>query len=364
MRIAIVHDYLNQYGGAEKVVEAIHEVYPEAPIFTSIYDREKVPRLFSEMDIRTSFMQRLPLNSRLYRAYMPFYPFAFERLNLKGYDLVLSSSSAWAKGVLTEPEAVHICYCHSPMRFAWSYDEYVWPERGIPLRRSLLPLILSYVRLWDEVTANRVDHFVANSQAVARRIAKYYKREATVINPPVDTDAFQPEPGYDDYYLVLSRLMPYKRIDIVVEAFNRLRLPLRVVGTGRDQERLKSMAAGNIQFLGFVERPQLRRLLGRCRALVFPGEEDFGITAVEAQAAGRPVIAYGAGGALESIREGETGLFFGAQTPEAVVNAVESFDPARFDSQAIRRHAEGFSRAAFQQKIRDFIAGKMDSRGA
>lgn len=364
MKTAIVHDYLNQYGGAEKVLEAIHGLFPDAPVYTSIFDSQKMPAHFRSMDIRTSFMQRLPLSSRLYRTYMPLYPLAFERLVLSGYDLVVSSSSAWAKGVLTSPEAMHICYCHSPMRFAWSYEEYVWPEKSIPLRRSLLPLILSYVRLWDEISANRVDHYIANSKAVSRRIAKYYKRTAEVINPPVDVEAFEPESSYDDYYLVLSRLMPYKRLDIVVEAFSTLGLPLKVIGTGRDHDRLKSMATDNVEFLGFVEGPRMRRYLARCRALLFPGEEDFGITAVEAQAAGRPVIAYGAGGALESVIDGVTGVFFDRQEPESVVSAVRKFNPERFDSRIIRKHAEGFGRAAFQEKLKAFIEGKMNDWGA
>jgi len=249
------------------------------------------------------------------------------------------------------------------MRFAWNFKEYMSSEKPGLLKRNLLPLIMSYVRLWDEVSANRVDHFIANSNAVARRIQKYYRREAVVINPPVDTDAFEPESSYDDYYLLLSRLMPYKRLDIVVEAFNRLGLPLKVIGSGRDFDRLKAMAKPNVELLGYVERSQVKRYLGRCRALLFPGEEDFGITAVEAQAAGRPVIAYAAGGALESVIDGETGIFFDKQTPEAVVEAVKGFRPELFNSRTIRENAEKFSRPAFQQKIKDFVDEKTTVRG-
>jgi glycosyltransferase involved in cell wall biosynthesis len=363
MNVAIVHDYLNQYGGAERVLEVLHELYPFAPVYTSVYDRDAMPAAYQEWDIRTSFMQRLPFVTRRHQAYFFLYPSAFERLDLSEYDLVLSSSSAWAKGVITGPDTLHICYCHAPARFVWNTREYLRGENVGALGRFIVPFALGYVRLWDELSAARVDDYIANSQETARRIAKFYRRPSVVINPPVDLSGFRPVPPdeVEDYFLVVARLVPYKRLDAVIEAFNMLGLPLRVVGKGRQRAQLEAQAKDNIRFLGAVSQEELRGLYARCRALVWAEAADFGITPVEAQAAGRPVIAYAAGGALETIIPGETGVFFDQQTPEAIAAAVRAFDPRRFDSARIRRHAEQYDVQVFKRRMNDFVYARAEA---
>ncbi len=359
MRVALVHDYLNQMGGAEKVLLTLHELFPQAPIYTSIFDPRRVDRRFRSMDIRTSFMQRLPGVKRHHQPFLPLYPFAFERLDLRAYDLVISDSSAFAKGIVTRPEALHISYCHTPMRWAWNYEEYVERERLGMLARMLLPPFMTWLRSWDYATSARVDYFIANSPAVAARIAKYYRREAVFIPPPVDTSHFYIVPQHEDYFLLVSRLIPYKRIDLAVKAFSMLGLPLRIIGTGRDERRLRRMAAKNVQFLGRLPDDAVRAQMARCRALIFPGEEDFGITPLEAQASGRPVIAYGAGGALASIVEGSTGLFFYQQSPEALAEVVTSFRDEYFDPHSIRKHAEEFDTERFKRRFTQFVEAKI-----
>jgi glycosyltransferase involved in cell wall biosynthesis len=346
-------------GGAEKVLLALHELFPQAPIYTSIYEPRRVDRRFRSMDIRTSFMQRLPYVKSHHQPFLPMYPLAFERLDLRAYDLVISDSSAFAKGIVTRPEALHISYCHTPMRWAWNYEEYVERERLGRLARMMLTPFITWLRTWDYVTAARVDYFVANSPAVAARIAKYYRREAAFIPPPVDTSRFYVAPQHDDFFLVVSRLIPYKRIDLAVKAFSMLELPLRIIGTGRDERRLRRMAARNVTFLGRLSDDEVRSQMARCRALIFPGDEDFGITPVEAQASGRPVIAFGAGGALASIVEGSTGLFFFQQTPEALAEVVTSFHDDYFDPHAIRRHAEEFDTQRFLRRFSQFVEAKV-----
>lgn len=354
MRVAIIHDYLNQYGGAERVLEALHALYPEAPVYTSLYDAEAMPEHFRSWDIRTSFMQRLPGWRTHYRRYFLLYPAAFERFDLSAYDLILSSSSAYAKGVIPRPGAVHVCYCHTPMRFAWRTSDYVERERIAGLQGAILPLALTYVRLWDVVTANRVDAFVANSQEVASRIRRYYRREAEIIPPPVDLPPYDPRPS-DDFYLAGGRLIPYKRIELIVEAFTHLRLPLKIFGDGRDRQRLERMAGPTIEFLGWVDEPTRHALFARCRAFIFPGEEDFGITPLEAMAAGRPVIAFGAGGALETVVDGVTGRFFYEPSAAALAAAVAASRADRYDALAIRQYAEGFGRPLFLERMRALI---------
>lgn len=321
MRVAIIHDYLNQYGGAERVLEALHALYPTAPVYTSIYDPAAMPADYRTWDIRTSFMQHLPGWKRHFRRYFLLYPSAFESFDLTGYDLILSSSSAYAKGIIPEPGARHICYCHTPMRFGWRTGDYIEREAIRGLQGVILPFLLTYVRLWDVTTAARVDAFVANSQEVAGRIERYYGRPSTIIPPPVDLPPFHNcEP--EDFYLAGGRLIPYKRLSLAVEAFNKLGLPLKIFGDGRDRATLEALAAPNIEFVGWVDEKQRRDLFARCRAFLFPGVEDFGITPLEAMAAGRPVIAYAAGGALETVIEGVTGWFFYQQDAAALATAV------------------------------------------
>ena len=361
MQMAIIHDYLNQYGGAERVLEVMHDMYPKAPVYTSIYDKNLMPPHFRDWDVRMSFMRKLPNSAKWHQLYMPLYPTAFEKFDLTSYDLVLSSSSAFAKGVITEPETLHVCYCHSPMRFAWNYHDYMAGE-NVPRRAHIfLWLILNYVRIWDEVSAGRVDAYIANSRVVARRILKRYGRTATVINPPVDTRQYRPGPPgeHRDYFLLVSRLIPYKRIDLVVDAFNELGLPLKIVGRGRQAAELQARAKSNIEFLGAVSETELKELYAQCKCFIFPGQEDFGIAPLEAQASGRPVIAYGAGGALETVVPGITGEFFMERTAEALAQVVSRFDDHQYDSVAIRRHAEKFDTEMFKTRLADFIADRL-----
>ncbi len=359
--IALVHDYLNQYGGAERVVAAFHRRFPEAPIYTSVYDPARMPPEVRSWPVRTTWLQGLPGLHRLpwARLLLPLYPLAFESLDLSPYRLVLSSSSAFAKGVVTGPETLHVCYCHTPMRFAWQPARYLARE-GIPAPlQGLLGPILHYLRLWDQVSARRVDRFLCNSRLVARRIRKLYGREATVLPPPVDVERFRPQPrATREAFLVVGRLVPYRRLDVVVEAFNRLKLPLWIVGEGRDRPRLEALAGPTVRFWGRVDDRTLADLYARTHALIFPGEEDFGLVPLEAMASGRPVLAYGAGGALETVVPGVTGRFFFAQTPEAIVEAVRAFraEEARYDPVRIRRWAETFALPRFLERLEAVLA--------
>ena len=358
MKVAIVHDWLNQRGGAESVLEALVEMFPQAPIYTSIYWPQAMPEAYRSWDIRTSFMDRLPLVKKHHQPFLPLYPLAFEKFDLRGYDLVISNKSAFCHGVITAPETLHICYCLTPTRFLWDYSGYVQREGLGKLARWALPPFLSYLRLWDKAAAERVDHFVAISQAVRQRIRKFYRREAAVIHPPVDTARYVPAEGGGDDFLIVSRLIPYKRIDLVVQAFSQLGLPLTIVGDGRDKASLQAMARPNIQFLGRVPDEELGQRMARCRAFIFPGLEDFGIAPVEAQAAGRPVIAFAGGGALDTVVEGVTGTFFHEQSPQALAEAVRNFDDTRYDPAVIREHAERFDTVVFKQRLRQFIEEK------
>src|SRR5215469_7565548 len=269
MKVALVHDYLNQMGGAERVVLALHELFPDAPLYTSIYDPARVDPAFQKIDIRTSFMQKFPFVMKHHQPYLPLYPFAMENLDLRGYDLVLSSSSAFGKGVIVRPETLHICYCHTPMRWCWSYRDYVEREQLGGVARRILPFLITWLRVWDQTSAIRVDHFIANSPIVAERIRKYYRREAVVIPPPVEVSrfTFDPTTQPENYFLIVSRLMPYKRIDLAIEACNQLRLPLVIIGTGRDEKRLKRLAGPTIRFTGRLSDQEVLFYYAHCRAL-------------------------------------------------------------------------------------------------
>ncbi|HEU5345570.1 MAG TPA: glycosyltransferase [Ktedonobacterales bacterium] len=361
MRVALVHDYLNQMGGGEKTLLALAQIFPGAPIYTSIYEPSRVDAAFEALDIRTSFMQRLPFVKRHHQPFLPLYPFAMESFDLRGYDLVVSDSSAFAKGIVTRPETLHVCYCHTPMRWAWNFEDYIERERIGGLGRLALAPFINWLRLWDYASAARVDAFIANSPVVSARIAKYYRRESVIIPPPVDVTRFRVSTRRGDYFLITSRLVPYKRIDLAVQAFSKLGLPLRVVGSGRDEQRLRKLAGPSVRFLGRLSDEQVREQMAGCRAFIFPGEEDFGITPVEAQACGKPVIAYGAGGALSSVVEGATGLFFREQTPEALASVVASFRDEQFNALAIRRHAEQFDTARFAERLSRFISSRMSA---
>jgi glycosyltransferase involved in cell wall biosynthesis len=307
-------------------------------------------------------MQGLPGWRKHFRRYFLLYPSAFESFDLSDYDLIISSSSAYAKGIIPRPGAIHVCYCHTPMRFAWRTRDYVAREQIVGIQGAILPFLLTYVRLWDAVSNARVDAFVANSGEVASRIRRYYGRAATVIPPPVELPPAMPLPP-GDFYLAGGRLIPYKRIELIVEAFTRLRLPLKIFGDGRDRARLERMAGPNIEFLGWVDEPTRYALFAGCRAFIFPGEEDFGITPLEAMAAGRPVIAYRAGGALETVIDGVTGRFFSEPTAAALAAAVAAAHMDVYDPVAIRQYAEGFGLDLFHARMRDVISSTIDTNG-
>ena len=311
------------------------------------------------MSIKTSFVQRMPLARRRHEIYLPLFPLAIESFDLTGFDLVLSSSHACAKGAIPAPEALHICYCHTPARYAWDLS-YLYARRNSWPVRACIALIMHRFRVWDVTTASRVDHFVANSRFVAQRIERYYRRPSTVIYPPVDTAYFTPGGGSGDYYLVVSRLTAYKQIGLAVEAFNRLDKPLWIVGDGPESRRLRALAGSNIRFLGALPRERVRDAMRGCRALVYPGKEDFGITPVEVQATGRPVIAYGRGGAPESVTDGVTGVLFEEQTAEALCTAVDRAAHLPFDQDTIRQHATQFDHEVFCRKMTAFVQEKWD----
>lgn len=382
LKVALVHYWLIAHRGGERVIEALGEVFPQADIFTLVYDPERTSPGIRRHRIQTSFIQKLPFARGHHRAFLPLYPLALESLDLRGYDLVISSESGPAKGVLTDPETCHICYCHTPMRYLWNlYHDY--RAKAGPLTRLAMPFFAHYLRQWDVASAGRVDYFVANSKNTARRIRKYFGRESKVIYPPVDTERFIPNPSApikagstpardgDRYYLAVSEMVPYKRIDLAVEAFNRLGRRLIVVGDGPELRRWRRQAGPGVEFRGRVEDEELARLYAGCRALVFPAEEDFGIAPLEAQASGRPVIAYGKGGALETVIgcHGDagpdpsqcTGLFFAPQTADALSEAIRRFEAIedRFDPAFLRRHAEAFSAPRFRREMKTFAAEKL-----
>ncbi len=364
--LALIHDWLNQLGGAEDVLEVMADMFPNAPIFTSIYWREKMPPKYRQWPIHTSFMDRLPAIHRYHQPYLLLYPFAFERFDLTGYDLILSNKSGFCHGVRKPPGAVHICYCLTPTRYVWGFDDYAAREGLGPAQRRILLPVLNLLKQWDKAAAGRVDHFVAISSEVRRRIARFYGRDSVIIYPPVDTERFAKRPRNEvgrgksadslgDYFLCLGRLIPYKRVDLAVRACTELNLPLLVGGDGRDRARLEKMAGPTVKFLGRVPEADLPDLMARCKAFIFPGLEDFGIAPVQAMATGRPAIAFAGGGALDTIIENQTGHLFYDQTVDSLMSALQKFNPAHFDSAAIRAHALKFDRKVFEQQLQDFI---------
>ncbi len=359
MKAALVHDWMNQIGGAEDVLESMVGLYPASPIYTSLYAPDRMPEHWRDWDIRTSFIDRLPLAYRKQQLYFALYPLAFERFDLAGYDLVLSNKSGFCHGVRTSPETIHICYCLTPTRYLWRFEQYAEQEKLGALTRMMLKLLLPRMRLWDRQAAGRVNHFIAISEEVRRRIAGIYGRESTIIYPPVDTNRFAPAAVTEDYYLFVGRLVPYRRIDVLIKAFNQLDRPLVIAGSGRDRGRLEDLAGPSVTFLGYVPEDDLPDLFARCRAFVFPGEEDFGIAPIQAMAAGRPVIAYAAGGVLETVVPG-TGALFAEQSVNAMIKAVEEFSDATIDPAQIRAHAENFDTTRFRQKLQDFIEEKVE----
>lgn len=354
-KIALVHDYFIQMGGAERVAAAMHDSFPSAPIYTTVALPHRLPKELRGADIRTSAMQRLPGMEQLFRQYFMLYPFAVEHFDLSEYDLIFSSSSGYAKGVRQRKNAIHVCYCHTPMRWVWRYEDYVARESFGRGARSLLPIALWGLKKWDLRAARQPDYYIANSRLVAQRIKQIYGREAFVIPPPIDVDRFQMSAQIDDYYLVLSRLVPYKRIDLAIEACKRLGRWLVIIGDGPDRQRLEKLAGPKTEFLGRQPDSQVNRYASRCRALLFSGEEDFGMVPLEVNAAGRPVIAFRGGGAIETVVEGVTGVFFNQPTSAALVEAIEDFESRSWNQQIIRRHAEKFDRSVFAFRVLQFL---------
>lgn len=360
MRIALVHDYLSQDGGAERVLLAMHDIWPEAPIFVLFHDKKKITQ-FVGADVRESSLARFPGVRSRYQWYLPLMPLATERYNLHDFDVVLSSTSAFAKGVLTRPETLHISYCHTPTRYLWTdTHEYLADLRYGPLVKTFLLPLIHRLRMWDRMSVDRVDHFLANSQTVARRIWKYYRRESDVIYPPVDVDQFSPSGEIGNYFLTGGRLVPYKRFDIVVEVFNRLRWPLKIFGTGPEGDSLRRRAHSNIEFVGRISDKEKAEFLRHSRAFIHPQVEDLGITPIESMASGRPVIAFGIGGATETIVEGATGVFFRNQSWESLLDAIIHFEKGVWNASVIRAHAEQFHRQIFQKSLKQFVENKYE----
>jgi glycosyltransferase involved in cell wall biosynthesis len=356
MKIAIVHYWLVGMRGGEKVLESLCRLFPDADIFTHVYSPGAISATIKAHRIQTSFIARLPFATRNYQTYLPLMPLALEQLDLRGYDIIISSESGPAKGIIPPPGALHICYCHSPMRYVWNmFHDY--RERSGFVTRLAMPLLSHYIRNWDVVSATRVHSFAANSRTVAQRLRTYYRRDSTVIYPPVAVEAFSPAPAEEigDYWLMVGELVPYKRPELAIEAFNRSGKKLVVIGGGEMLARLRALAKPNVALLGAQPFDALKRHYARCRALVFPGEEDFGIVPVEAMASGRPVIAFGRGGATESVVDGRTGVFFLRQTVEDIIEAVERCEALQLDPQTIVARASEFSADRFASQMKAFV---------
>ncbi|MFN8440930.1 MAG: glycosyltransferase [Caldilineaceae bacterium] len=375
VRVALVHDWLNQMGGAENVLEELMALFPGAPVYTSIYAAKRMPDAYRTWDIHTSWLNHLPGIAAHHQKFLPLYPLVFAKMDLTNYDVVISNKSGFCHGVQTSREGkrtIHICYCLTPTRYLWMFDQYRQREQIGGLVSAALQPLLQRLRTWDYEAAQRVDHFIAISREVQKRIKEIYKRTSVIIHPPVDTEFFTPAwmsdssaaapvesgPGakFDDYYLIVSRLIPYKRIDLAVEAFRHLpHEKLIIAGDGRDRAALQASAPSNVSFLGRISRQQIRELLRGCKAFLFPGLEDFGIAPVEALACGRPVIAYGGGGALDTIEPARCGELFAAQDVESLLTTLQNFAPAAYDPALCRTQAEKFSHANFQRKLVGYI---------
>lgn len=363
MKIAIVHDYFTQLGGAEQVASEIFKMMPDADLFAAVALPHCMPQGLKNASVRTSWMQHLPGMNRFYRHYFLLYPLGIESLDLTEYDVVISSSSGYGKGVRTRRDAIHVCYCHTPMRWAWSFGQYSERESMGRWKRALLSVLVQVLRRWDISASREPDHFIANSRTVASRILHAYDRHAEVIHPPIDIRRFSASSELDDYYLVLARLVSYKRIDLAIEACNLLGRKLLIIGEGPDRARLQKLAGSTVTFAGRMPDRDVERHASRCRAVIFPGEEDFGMVPLEVAAAGRPAIAFQAGGATETIIDGVTGVFFADANPQSLAEAIQRFESKEWSPEVLRRHAEKFSVDAFQQRFLSFL-GRVGVRTA
>ena len=366
LRVALVQDWLTGMRGGEKILEVFCEIFPDATIFALLHNEGAMSSTIERMKIETSFIQRLPYKALKYRNYLPLMPLAIGSFDFSGFDLVLSTSAAVAKGAAPQNNAIHICYCNSPMRYIWDqYEEYFGKGHAGLITRTAMTFITPYLRSWDVRTCNRVHHFIANSHNVAKRISRIYNRTSDVIYPPVSTDQFTVSEKDDGYYLVVSALVPYKRVDLAIETFNRFGEKLLVVGSGPEREKLEKMSGKNIEFLGWQSDENLAKLYAGCRALIFPGEEDFGIVPLEAMASGKPVAAFGKGGALETVvadGESPTGVFFYKQTVDALIDTVKALSRIKFDPYKIRRHTEKFDRKMFKRQIAGYIKRALNEK--
>lgn len=351
MNIALVHDWLTNHAGAERVLMAIKEIYPKASIFTSVFD-EKGANEFKKYNIVTSILQKIPLIKSRRELLVPLTPYAFENFDFSKFDLVISSTTFAAKGLITKPDTIHICYCHTPTRWIWTPK--LDPRSSQGKFSNLKKKIREKLKRWDIVAADRPDYYISNSNYIGKRITKYYKRNSVTIYPPVDVDRYKvaKKSEIKDYYLFVSRLVGYKRCDIVVEAFNQLGLPLKIIGKGPEKKRLQKIAKNNIDFLGFLSDREVEKYYREAKAFIFAAEEDFGIVPVEAMATGRPVLAYGKGGATETVVAGKTGEFFSQQTAKSIVDAVKRFDPDKYNSGVIKKHAQRFSKERFKKEFK------------
>lgn len=358
-KVALIHDWLTGQRGGEKVLEVFSEIFPSAPIYTLVHSpKSQIPALEAK-EINTSFIQKLPLVKKKYRSYLPLFPLAVELFDLQEFDLLISSSHCVAKGIIPHPGALHISYIHSPMRYAWNqYFSYFAPHKLGVFSRYLIPPALHRLRLWDAVSTDRVDFMVANSRTVADRIHRYYRRTADVIHPPVDTEFFQIGEREEDYFLIVSALVPYKKIELAIHAFNRSDRQLRIVGQGPDYKKLSRIAGKNVRFLGNLEPSELLLTYQAARALIMPGEEDFGINSLESQACGVPVIAYGRGGATETVIPHQTGLFFPELTVAALLTALDKFQSIAFNKNSIRENALNYSREKFKSRVEEYFRAR------
>ncbi|MBI2453455.1 glycosyltransferase [Candidatus Peregrinibacteria bacterium] len=355
LKIAIVCDWLTNFGGAERVIFSLHRLFPDAPIYTSLFNETSM-KPFCDTKIYISSFQKLPFFKRYHQFFIHFMPHIFENFDLSAYDIVISSCHSCSKGIITKPRTLHICYCHSPTRYLWDHwQEYIHQYRLPKLVERCFMKSMHRLRIWDRFAADRVDAYVANSRFVADRIHKFYRKKSHVIHPPLEIERFSPSKNIGDFFLAAGRLVPYKRFDLLVEVFNNNGFKLKICGDGYQYGALKREAKDTIEFLGNVSDDTLKDLMSQCRAFLFPQCEDFGIAPLEAMASGRPVIAYRAGGALETVIDEKTGIFFDAQTPESFNDALQRFEKMSFDPKAIRRHAEGFSEKRFQKEFMSFI---------
>ncbi len=359
MKIALVHDFLVKLGGAERVLKILADMYPEAPIYTLLYDEDICGKVFPSSRVRPSFLQKLPKALRKRQKYLlPLMPRAIESFDLSGYDLIISSNSAYAHGILASSSSQHICYCHSPMRYAWDYThEYMQEQHAGRFKTYMANRMIHNIRLWDQLAADRVDTYIANSNHVRKRIRKYYRKESVILYPPVDTRRFKPQKEHNNYYLIVSTLSPYKKIDLAVQLFNKIGKELIIIGSGSQYEYLKSIAASNVHVMGFKDDETVKKYMEGCRALIFPGEEDFGITPVEAMACGKPVLAYGKGGTLETVVPGVTGEFFYEPTVESMEDGLGRMiiNEPNYSPTKIHKHAVQFSTQKFEENFREFI---------